>query len=164
MNADTITAASAVVIALAALAVSIVQTRATLLHNRQSVRPLLQLRRLREYGGPEAGLKITNVGLGPAVITRSIVVLDGRAIGPWDLETVRSFTNGLPEKPHINTLTDGAVLAAGYGSYLIHLDSYDRKEHEWFWALLTKRLEIAFYYQSIYGDEDYLAVVRPFST
>ncbi|GAA4607337.1 hypothetical protein GCM10023195_27770 [Actinoallomurus liliacearum] len=163
MNADTITAASAVVIALGALAVSIVQTRATMVHNRQSVRPLLQLRRVREYDGPEAGLKITNSGLGPAVITKCVVVLDGRAIGPWDRKTVRSITDGLPEWPHINTLTEGAILSAGYRSYLIHLDFYDRKKHEWFWDLIAKRLEIAVYYQSIYGDEEYLATIRPHS-
>jgi hypothetical protein len=160
MNADTITALSAVAIALGALAVSVVQTRAIMLHNRQSVRPLLQLRRSRGYDGPEAGLRIINNGPGPAIITKSVLVLDGRIIGPWDRKTVRSVTDGLPESPKINTLEDGAVLGPGYSAYLLHLESYDREEHTWFWDLISERLQVIIHYESLYGGEDYAVPKR----
>lgn len=160
MNADTITAVSAVVIALGSLAVSAVQTRAILLHNRQSVRPLLQLRRSRGYDGTEAGLAVINSGPGPAIITKSVVALDGQIIGPWDRETVRSVTDKLPEWPKINTFDDGAVLGPGYSGYLIHLDSYDREEYTWFWDLISKRLQVTIHYESLYGDEEYVVTKR----
>jgi hypothetical protein len=160
MNADTITAVSAVAIAVGALVVSVVQTRAVLLHNRQSVRPLLQLRRSRGYDGAEAGLRIINSGPGPAVITKSIVVLDGQIIGPWDRETVRSVTDGLPEWPKLNTLEDGAALGPGYSGYLLHLDSYNREEHAWFWDLISERLQVTIHYESLYGGEEYVVTKR----
>lgn len=160
MSADTITAVSAVVIALGALAVSAVQTRAILLHNRQSVRPLLRLRRSRGYNGAEAGLSVINSGPGPAIITKSIVVLDGQTIGPWDRETVRGVTDGLPESPGLNTLEAGAVLSPGYSGYLLHLDYYDREEHAWFWDLISERLQVTIHYESLYGGEKYVVTKR----
>lgn len=79
MSAETVIAVAATVIALGSLWVSWAQTRAARLHNRQSVRPLLRIRRIRQ--DDMVGLKLVNAGLGPAVVTRSVVRLDGAAAG-----------------------------------------------------------------------------------
>lgn len=159
MDADTMTAASAVAIAIGALVVSVVQTRAIMLHNRQSVRPILQIRRNRKYDSPGAGLRIINSGPGPAVITKTIVMFDGQVVGPWDRESVRSITDGMPHKPQLNSL-DGAVLGPGYDGYLLRLDSYEREEHGWFWELISERLQLTVHYESLYGGEDYVVIKR----
>lgn len=84
MSAETVIAVAATVIALGSLWVSWAQTRAARLHNRQSVRPLLRIRRIRQ--DDMVGLKLVNAGLGPAVVTRSVVRLDGAAAGEWNRE------------------------------------------------------------------------------
>ncbi|MFC9846126.1 hypothetical protein ACFWFF_22640 [Streptomyces sp. NPDC060223] len=48
MNSDTVTAIAATAIALGSLWISYSQTKATRLHNRQSVRPLLQIQPFSE--------------------------------------------------------------------------------------------------------------------
>ncbi len=51
MNPNTVTAICAILIAVASLGVSIFQARAMRQHNRQSVRPVLQLHRAWPTGG-----------------------------------------------------------------------------------------------------------------
>lgn len=55
MDAETVVAVCAVVIAVASLAVSFYEARAARQHNRHSVRPLLQLHRGRDPRGPREG-------------------------------------------------------------------------------------------------------------
>lgn len=69
MQASDVVAASSVVIAVLALAVSVYQSMLTRRHHRQSVQPALQLH-IRLRTGEKAGLRLVNVDLGPALITR----------------------------------------------------------------------------------------------
>lgn len=159
MDADTITAASAVVIAILALVVSIIQTQAIRDHNRRSIRPMLQLRRRREYDGPEAGLGISNRGFGPAVIIRTEFSIDGRPVGQWEREFIHPVLETLPVKPKLLTLPDGTILQPGFDSYLIHLPDYDHELHKDFWELIYNRLRLVIYYESVYGGENYRTVL-----
>lgn len=75
MNAETVTAICAVVIAIASLVVSVYQTHAIRQHNHHSVRPVLQLQGGWPTGG-KAGIRLINSGLGPAVIVESTLTVD----------------------------------------------------------------------------------------
>lgn len=73
-------ATCAAVIALLSLVVTIAQVRATQTHNRKSVRPVLQMDTSFHPGG-QAGLLLSNVGLGPARIVSSRLQVDERVLG-----------------------------------------------------------------------------------
>ncbi|WP_395570866.1 hypothetical protein [Streptomyces sp. BK79] len=152
MSAETVVAAAATVIALGSLWVSWAQTRATRLHNRQSVRPLLQIRRIRQDG--LVGLKLVNAGLGPAVVTRSAVLLDGVVAGEWSREVKEIlFSPGLWPKSY--SLRAGSVVLAGQETFLVSLDGDDAGRLQEFWSLLDRRLVIEVEYESLYGGEGF---------
>ncbi|KAF4406666.1 MULTISPECIES: hypothetical protein [Streptomyces] len=160
MNADTITAAAATAIALGSLWVSYTQTRSTRLHNRQSVRPLLVMRRVRGWEERKVGLQVTNAGLGPAVVTRTTVRLDGQDIGHWNRPVQHRVKDPLPVRPMSYSLRPGDVVLAGQSVYLLHIDEeFDGTVHGDFWELITRRLEIEIRYESLYGGENFR--VRP---
>ncbi|MEU4428663.1 hypothetical protein AB0F81_49310 [Actinoplanes sp. NPDC024001] len=77
MDANMVVSTAGVVIALAALGLTVHQARLTRAHNRLSVRPVLDF---EETFQPEqrAGLRLRNVGLGPAEIISGRIWLDGR--------------------------------------------------------------------------------------
>ena len=77
MDVGTITAVSAIVIAVASLSVSIVEARTARRHNHQSVKPILQINRVNQHDDAKVGLRLRNVGLGPAIIVSTKVTLDG---------------------------------------------------------------------------------------
>ncbi|MFD7797271.1 hypothetical protein [Streptomyces sp. NPDC059759] len=158
MNSDTVTAISATVVAMGSLWVSISQTRAAQLHNRQSVRPLLQLRHTMAYDDHRAGLRIVNAGLGPAIVTSTTVLLDGERIGQWDLDTRNRISDPLPIRPKAYTLRPGAVVLAGQSIFLFHLEHFQESEHRWFWELVTRRMIVEVIYESLYGGESFKAV------
>lgn len=83
MDINSITAVCAVIIALASLVITLMEARAAREHNRQSVRPVLQIVRFRLHGDMRTGLKIRNVGLGPAVIVSTSVKLEKRSPAWW---------------------------------------------------------------------------------
>lgn len=158
MDADTVTAVCATVIAVLSLAVSIQQARAARLHNRQSVRPLLQLSHLRRDGGP-TGIRLVNCGLGPAVVTGSVLRLDGVTLGAWDEATVNGFREGLVPVPAARTFVEGFALPAGYEALILSLDGFDRDAHADFWTLIRQRLELEIHYESLYSGDRYKAVL-----
>ncbi|MFI8486407.1 hypothetical protein [Streptomyces rubrogriseus] len=157
MSAEAVIAVAATVVALGSLWVSWAQTRATRLHNRQSVRPLLRIRRIRQ--DDRVGLKIVNAGLGPAVVTRSAALLDGEVAGEWNREVKPAlFAPGLWPKTY--SLRAGSVVLAGQETFLVLLESdgtdangSDRLGE--FWALIDRRLVIEVEYESLYGGEGF---------
>jgi hypothetical protein len=118
MQASEIIAISSIVIAVAAVVVSVYQSVLIREHNRQSVRPALQLRSVFRPRGM-AGLRLTNAGLGPAVITRSSVVVDGRVLGEYDERTSNLLRGSAKPRPSATTFIPGAILAADYDEYLL---------------------------------------------
>ena len=80
MNASTVIAVCAAVIAGASLGVSVYEARATRMHNRRSVQPVLSL-----WGtvssGATSGVGLSYSGLGRAKITGSKLILDGVELG-----------------------------------------------------------------------------------
>lgn len=157
MDANTMTAICSTVIAIAALAVSVIEGRATRRHNHQSVRPLLQLRHVRRDGW--AGLQLVNCGLGPAIITQTILELDGNAAGGWNWTDVRGLY-AMCDPPlketaslALTTLSDGRVIPVGYDDSLFGLSDYDPySDPMGFWKVLRGRIYLEIHYESLYGE------------
>jgi hypothetical protein len=160
MNANTVTAICAVVIAVASLSVSIFQARAVRQHNRHSVRPILQLDRGWRVGG-RAGLRLVNVGLGPALIVDSTLTVDGNVIGTWQEPSVNRIRESLPVRPSAVTFNDGEVIATDYDQYLLSVASYDPQNHTELQELINGRLTLEIRYESLYGGENYQVTLTP---
>ncbi|GAA3229672.1 hypothetical protein [Actinocorallia longicatena] len=164
MDADTITAISATVIAVASLVVSIRQSGAARRHNRQSVRPHLQFQ-FKRNSAAVTGLHLANHGLGPAVIISSALTVDGRPLGPWTERNVNGLRDGLPRRPSAVTFHEagGTILPVGYAEFLLGVRGYRPEEDAWFWELIRGRIALEIRYQSLYGDETYTVSVVPTS-
>jgi hypothetical protein len=153
VSAEIVVAICAVVISIAALAVSVGQTWLTHDHNKKSVRPVLQFGNVYRQG-QRAGLILKNVGLGPAKIVRSEVHLDGRLIGEYSQETVNRVRDTLKQRPSASTFRSGTYLPADYDDFLLSLAEYDKEEDKELAHLIDDRLTIKFVYESLYGDKD----------
>ncbi|MFF9773098.1 hypothetical protein ACF1HJ_05365 [Streptomyces sp. NPDC013978] len=161
MKPETLISVSATVIALASLWVSFTESRSIRSHNRQSVRPLLQIRRVLNFEGTRTGIQLVNAGLGPAIVTTTIVRLDGEVVGQWDLKAYRQLTRGRSVQPKVSTLQPGVPVLTGQVVHLLFLDDFERDAHAWFWALVSERLMIEIFYESMYGGENFRAVLIP---
>ncbi|MEV6425938.1 hypothetical protein [Streptomyces sp. NPDC051662] len=162
MNSDTVTAIAATVIALGSLWVSYTQAKESRLHSHQSVRPVLQVRRFKERGDSKAGIEVINAGLGPAIVTKSVVRLDGEEIGQWNYHTQERVSESLSVRPEAFSLRPGAVVLAGQSTFLFALEEFSEDQHDWFWNLITRRLVIEIHYESLYGGEDFKAMSPAF--
>ncbi|TDB86432.1 hypothetical protein [Actinomadura sp. 7K534] len=158
MDANTVIALCATVIAVCSLLVSYKEAHATREHNRKSVRPILEIWQLKNYYGSTTGVKLINNGLGPAVITGVIVKLDGEVLGGWSTDTFEEIAKGLPDVPKVSTLRNGTVYPPGAGEFLLHFEDFDEAAHSWFWSLISKRITFEIHYESIYGGEGYKVV------
>ncbi|MFF9362666.1 hypothetical protein [Streptomyces griseoluteus] len=158
MRADTVIAVAATVIALGSLWVSHSQGRATRLHNRQSIRPILQIRRIHERG--KVGLQMVNAGLGPAIVTNTVVRLDGEVVGTWDRD-VKSRIFATSDWPMTYSLRQGAVVLNGQQTFLVRYDSDVPDRLERFWDLVSRRLVIDVHYESVYGGEGFTVSSLP---
>lgn len=152
MDANTVTAVSATGVAVVSLIVSITEARSAREHNRNSVRPLLELRTVRQ---PDhlTGIWLFNYGLGPAIITGSAVSVDGQALGSWHEDDINELRNSLPVRPSAVTFRDGQAVPPGYQAALLALRNYDREQHGWFWQLLRQRITLEIRYESLYGEQ-----------
>ncbi|MFE2299418.1 hypothetical protein ACFXAW_14605 [Streptomyces sp. NPDC059445] len=158
MRADTVIAVAATVIALGSLWVSHSQGRAARLHNQQSVRPILQIRRIHEDG--RVGLQIANAGLGPAVVTNTVVRLDGQIVGTWDRD-VKSRIFAASDWPMTYSLRQGTVVLTGQQTFLVRYDCDIPDRLERFWDLVSRRLVIDVRYESVYGGEGFTVSSLP---
>ncbi|MFF5492328.1 hypothetical protein [Streptomyces aquilus] len=113
------------------------------------------MRRVKHYGGTEAGLYIVNGGLGTAVVTRSVVRLDGEVLGEWNYQTYLLLSDSLPVSPKAYSLRSGALMLAGQSNWLLTLEEFIDGQHDWFWDLITRRLVIEIFYDSVYGGENF---------
>jgi hypothetical protein len=152
MDANTITAICATVIAVASLVVSVTEARATREHNRQSIRPLLSFE-CRRQENDEAGIRLYNSGLGPAIITSSTVTLDGNVLGPWEVETVNPLLAPFKVRPRWIAIRVGKSFPAGVSQMVLAIDEYREPRDGDFWELISSRLRIEIRYESLYGGE-----------
>lgn len=113
-NSDVIAIAAAA-IALCALGATLWQAHIARRHSRLSVRPYLD-----EHVGRSANepfrLSIVNSGLGPAIVTRSSVLVDGKefevgAVVDWP--AFARFAHDLPSEMQWTLMTTGTVVPPG---------------------------------------------------
>ncbi|MET8357383.1 hypothetical protein [Micromonospora sp. NPDC005171] len=152
MDANSVTAICATVIAVASLMVSITEARASRRHNFQSVRPLLSLDCLRLNSGL-AGIRIRNAGLGPAIIRVTTLFLDGEEIGPWEKQVVDPLRGTFAVWPNFSTLRSGKPIPVGQELMILAIEDYDPARDAEFWAAVTQRIRIRVQYESIYANE-----------
>ena len=147
VDAEVVVSAVAAVIALAALGLTIQQTRLTREHNKLSVRPVLDLGETFRPGQR----------LGPAQIISGTVWLDGversEPFGKPVIDALRDVLSERQSRPSASTFTAGTVLAKDYDAFLLSVDLYDPDIDGEFVELLG-RLRIRISYASLYGDED----------
>lgn len=117
--------------------------------------PVLALGVSLSQGGT-AGLRLSNAGLGPAAITRTILTLDGESLGEYGEESVNVLRGKLSVRPAAVTFRK-TILAADYDQFLLRVGPFDRTEHAEFADLLRHRLGLEIHYESLYGGEDYKA-------
>jgi hypothetical protein len=160
LTPENITAVCAIVVAVASLVVAVVQARATIRHNRNSVRPILRLHRVWR-SGDRTGLRLVNSGLGPAIVTRSVLRVDDETLGTWSSATAERLHEMLSMKTSYVTFDDTEVLATGYSKYLLSVPNYDPQSHESFADLIRRRIEFDIYYESLYGGEKLMVTLRP---
>lgn len=159
MDANTAIAVCATVIAVASLAVTIYQARATMLHNRHMLRPLLQLQIVLKPG-ERSGFRLTNKGLGPAIITSTRAWLDDLLVGPWQRSTAVRVRNNMNPLPRVATFQETFALEAGYEAFLVWTDDYNYETHAQLRRLVESRLDLEIRYESLYGGEDFVLTTR----
>jgi len=157
VNANTIVAICAVVVAAAALVVSVSEARATRKHNRYSVRPILKLTTTFPVG-KKAGLILSNSGLGPADVTASSLSLDGEELGAFDERTVNKVRDRLSVRPSAFALGGQTFLKTDFDRFLLSVEPYDHEEHKEFYEFIRHRLRVEIWYDSLYGREQFKAV------
>ncbi|QJT01930.1 hypothetical protein G9272_17750 [Streptomyces asoensis] len=155
MQAETVIAVAATVVALGSLWVSYSQSRAARVHNRQSLRPILQIRRIRNRQQGLTGLKVINAGLGPAVITATVVRWDGVVAGQWAREAWNVMLDS-DEGVQKYALRQGSVVLVGESTFLVRLDTDDPDRLLRFHDGIRDRLAIDIHYESVYGGEGFV--------
>ncbi len=159
MDASVVVAICATVIAVLSLAVSVCEARAARRHNRISVRPHLELR-VGLPQGRKAGLELINAGLGPAVITGTVLTLDGESLGEYSEASVNLLRSKLSVRPSAVTFRK-TILATDYDQFLLSIEPFDRAEHTEFAGLLRHRLGLEIHYESLYGGEGFKTERKP---
>jgi len=162
LDGNTLVAVCATVIALVSLAVSVNEGRATRRHNRLSVRPLLQFQQTWQPG-KRSGLKLTNSGLGPAVIVRTVLSVDGNSLGEYNKPNVDVIRDMLPFRPTVITFAEKGFTRTDFDAYLLSVPVYDPESetHGEFKEMLTQRVSLEIWYESLYGGEGYKVTVKP---
>lgn len=160
MNANTVIAICATVIAVASLGVSVYAVWATRKHNRLSVQPLLGLATSFNKNAT-SGLLLSNFGLGPAKITNTKLTLGGKQIGEFSQPNVDQLRDPLPVRPHATTLGEHPFLGKDYKEFLLSVDEFDSSDHNEFYKLIEDRLKIEIQYESIYGGKQFTVTYPP---
>jgi hypothetical protein len=153
ISADTILSVSAIIIAFTSICISIWEGMETRNHNRLSVRPKLEV--FFNGGKDSFGYNVINSGLGPAIITKMKISIDGNKINSAGFSGFDEFINKLDLKgidlSH-SAIDSGITIIAGSSKIIIgcKFDKTDNRD-----KLLTnifKRVSIALGYVSMYNE------------
>lgn len=160
MNVEIIIALISLVVAMIAVAISVIYNRATLNqsieHNKLSTKPLLCLP--NAYNDNQVYVKYLNVGYGPCVIEEFIFCIDGERIEISDHKGLREAFNKRSMFKDCgiitNYLTKGAPVGIGEEEMVLLITT--RSDHQHNSKILSeikKRISIHIKYKSLYGDE-----------
>ena len=154
-SANLVVSAAATVIALAALGLSVYQAMLSRQHARLSVRPLLDSELHVSAARERFCLIVTNNGLGPAVIKRWQLLVDGKPYRDLGITRWEQLTDHLKlSKPvSYSYFEPNSVLAPEESEELIGyaVTVYSREEADRFREAI-RRLTIVIEYESMYRE------------
>lgn len=151
LSADTITAICSIIIAGLALIITLWQGYVTRKHNRLSVTPRLCFS--QTIVPEEKSKKVTNKGIGPAIIKKVRIYLDGKQIEYRDLRALWVLNHNLKlskdQRPLVRGFGKEEMISAGEEIIIFSIKTSDSIEK----ALKEfNRIDMAIDYKSIYGD------------
>lgn len=116
-----VTDIASVIIALLAFALAIHEMHATRRHNKLSLRPMLRFDVHLSPDYPNAEVLLQNNGLGPAILNRVTMRLDGKTPKEAEIELVMQLTQrlGWGTVTSYNFLSPGDVIKAEESRYLV---------------------------------------------
>ena len=153
---ETIIAVASIIIAVVALVVAVWQGVITRRHNRLSVTPYLVVACMVKSRKPQIELSLANRGLGPALIRKIRVKIDGEYVSNnVDLWLEHLKTLDIPwEYSQVDFPHEGSFIAADSKQSLlvveINNDNFNSLE---LYKQLKERFQIEIDYESIYGEE-----------
>lgn len=152
LDPTVITAFATVLIAIAALYISIQQAKQNIRHNRLSVKPHLQA--LHHYDEGRLRFFIENHGLGPAFFEKAEATLDGKPApdGMYAIAWVLSeiLPNYNITDARYDTISDGCAMPAN-SSLILFSYSCGEDESEVFLEELRSRALLTIKYKSAYN-------------
>ena len=157
MDANTVIAIAAAVVALAALCVSVCEGFQNRKHNRLSIRPRLRLDKLT-YTGQPVRIIVKNNGAGLAIICNFVVKLDKKEVSSDSDPPAAVAVRGLgvqEELGDIESFTPSLndTLAAGEQMSLVAMPNFpDNKEARGKLRKELSRIDFIITYESIYGE------------
>ena len=108
--------------------------------------------------GATAGLRLSNSGLGPARITRSLLTLNGKPLGAFSKTTSMSsgtvWMSGRIRLPWGDSLFSILTISGSCSASIRMIPS----QHHEFRELIEGRLRLEIQYESIYGGEGFTVV------
>lgn len=153
LDTNTILSICAILIAFVSICISVWEGMETRRHNRLSVRPKLELS--FNAGQDHFGYNVVNNGLGPAVITRLTIRLDGNVIRHAGFNGFDDFLGKMQLQGRLlkkSAIDSGSTLTAG-GSAAIFICRFDDKDdHEALLQNIFTRVSIELRYASMYEE------------
>ena len=154
ISSDTIVSFSAIIIAIASIAVTIWQGIENRNHNRLSVRPKLEV---NFYAGKDNfGYILQNNGLGPAIITYRKFLVDGEEIIYSGFSGYEDFIDKLGMKDHSVTHTGiypGKTIKSDEQIKIISFYTKESDELDKLLPLIYSRVSIEIGYKSMYNEQ-----------
>jgi len=158
-SADTITAFAAVIIALIALALGILDHSETRKHDRLSVVPRLTYDYLLASVHQDISIEISNNGLGPAIVKEFNIYMDGKKLEDFGargwLYAMELLLNVLSEtaQPNVFFFNSGDTMKRGDTKKLISFSRENLTQEDMLVIIdFFSRLSINIKYESLYGD------------
>lgn len=154
MTSEFIIAVASAAIALTALAVAIWQGILMRRHNRLSLRPHLTFRQMMSEANPQFSLELLNNGLGPAIIRRFQVLIDGKREEHFEAQGWMALLDliGLKGRAIGTSCEPDEFLASGQSLQLIKYESQPTPIETRELRKALRRIEIHIGYQSVYTD------------
>jgi hypothetical protein len=138
-------------VSVVALCISAFQVWETREHDRATVKPLLDFSYETDDYEPQVGLKVKNVGLGPALIRSVQVYVDRKPVAGWD----EAKTYGGFKKPDLISTLDfdkQSVLRVDEAEMLFGRASSNKTELDAFVNFVDQHLAVSISYCSIQHD------------
>jgi hypothetical protein len=143
------------IIAVAALGVAVYEGRSTRKHNRLSVVPRLAITHHLLGSKGRLGISVLNTGLGPAIIERCDIMVDGERVNSWE-DACRALDLMEPSLGY-DDITPGSI-SPNERRWLLSIGAdSDTTQRIKVLSKALQRLHVGITYSSIYGENFHVA-------